>query len=107
MQRSMAAAKHLVAAQVCFVLAIVLVKQSLQHFTPVGFMASRALVSVPFILALAKSDPAGGYEELTTCARELLASGYVVFLGALVFFGQLLLYLGECVEMLRVVCDMR
>ena len=55
-ERSIKAAKFLVAAQVCFVLAIVLVKQCIDHFTPAGFTAVRALVSLPFILALAKSD---------------------------------------------------
>lgn len=92
-RRSAAAAKHLATAQVCFVLAIVLVKHSLQHFTPSGFMASRALVSVPFILALARSDPAAT-GELVASWRERSTSGYVAFLGVLVFLGQLLLYLG-------------
>ena len=93
-RRSLAAAKHLVAAQVCFVLAMFLVKQSLSHFTPSGFMASRALVSIPFILALAKSDPDGGYDELKRSGQEFITSWYVLLLGALVFLGQLLLYLG-------------
>ena len=41
-RKNLRAAKHLLAAQVCFVLALVLVKQSLQHFTPAGFLAARA-----------------------------------------------------------------
>jgi hypothetical protein len=40
-ERSAEAAWQLLLAQVCFVAAIMLVKQSLQHFTPSGFMASR------------------------------------------------------------------
>jgi drug/metabolite transporter (DMT)-like permease len=49
-RKNLRAAKHLLAAQVCFVLALVLVKQSLQHFTPAGFLAARALVSAPLIV---------------------------------------------------------
>jgi hypothetical protein len=40
-ERSVVAARHLAAAQLCFVLAIVLVKYSLTHFSPGGFAASR------------------------------------------------------------------
>ena len=92
-RRSLRAAKHLVAAQVCFVIAIVLVKQCLQHFTPSGFLASRAVVSLPFILALSKSDPDAD-AEFKREAPELFASGYLLFLGALVFLGQALLAQG-------------
>lgn len=61
-RKNLRAAKHLLAAQVCFVLALVLVKQSLQHFTPAGFLAARALVSLPLILLylLARSDRDAG-----------------------------------------------
>ena len=94
-RRSVLAARNLMLAQVFFVLAIVLLKQSLQHFSPAGFMASRAIVSVPFILALAspRADPKA-HKELVTCGRELFTSGYFLFLGLLVFLGQALLYLG-------------
>ena len=67
-ERSIKAAKFLVAAQVCFVLAIILVKQCIAHFTPAGFTAVRALVSLPFILALAKSDTKS-WKELAGSAR--------------------------------------
>lgn len=92
-ERSIKAAKFLVAAQVCFVLAIVLVKQCIDHFTPAGFTAVRALVSLPFILALAKSD-AKSWREFAGSRRELFSSGYLVFLGILVSLGQMLLVLG-------------
>lgn len=92
-ERSIKAAKFLVAAQVCFVLAIVLVKQCIDHFTPAGFTAVRALVSLPFILALAKSD-AKSWREFVGSWRELFSSGYLVFLGILVSLGQMLLVLG-------------
>ena len=92
-ERSIKAAKFLVAAQVCFVLAIILVKQCIAHFTPAGFTAVRALVSLPFILALAKSDTKS-WKELAGSARELFSSGYLVFLGILVSLGQMLLVLG-------------
>ena len=59
-RKNLRAAKHLLAAQVCFVLALVLVKQSLQHFTPAGFLAARALVALPLIYLLARSDRDAG-----------------------------------------------
>ena len=74
-------------------LAIVLVKQCIDHFTPAGFTAVRALVSLPFILALAKSD-AKSWREFAGSRRELFSSGYLVFLGILVSLGQMLLVLG-------------
>ena len=114
-RRNLRAAKHLLGAQVCFVLALVLVKQSLQHFTPAGFLAARALVSLPLAYLLARSDqrlaageafPIGGgaREQKRLGAGEtrpfasrasvnarivaLLNDGHVRWLGALVLLGQ-------------------
>ena len=77
-RKNLRAAKHLLAAQVCFVLALVLVKQSLQHFTPAGFLAARALVALPLIYLLARSDRDAGeafFGENGTPARGRLARG--------------------------------
>ena len=121
-RKNLRAAKHLLAAQVCFVLALVLVKQSLQHFTPAGFLAARALVSLPLILLylLARSDRDAGdaffggekhARENTTPTRRdvpfapsspvtmerlaaLLNDGHVRWLGALVLLGQAFTALG-------------
>ena len=77
-RKNLRAAKHLLAAQVCFVLALVLVKQSLQHFTPAGFLAARALVALPLIYLLARSDRDAGeafFGENGTPATETAARG--------------------------------
>ena len=62
-RKNLRAAKHLLAAQVCFVLALVLVKQSLQHFTPAGFLRPRA------------SSPCRSY----TCSRSDRDAGEAFF----------------------------
>jgi len=77
-RKNLRAAKHLLAAQVCFVLALVLVKQSLQHFTPAGFLAARALVALPLIYLLARSDRDAGeafFGENGTPAMSAIARG--------------------------------
>lgn len=77
-RKNLRAAKHLLAAQVCFVLALVLVKQSLQHFTPAGFLAARALVALPLIYLLARSDRDAGeafFGENGTPATSAIARG--------------------------------
>ena len=122
-RKNLRAAKHLLAAQVCFVLALVLVKQSLQHFTPAGFLAARALVALPLIYLLARSDRDAGEAffgsgtPATRLARvangnaltpfgtrsapsiapglaALLNDGHVRWLGALVLLGQTCTALG-------------
>ena len=77
-RKNLRAAKHLLAAQVCFVLALVLVKQSLQHFTPAGFLAARALVALPLIYLLARSDRDAGeafFGSSGTPATSAIARG--------------------------------
>ena len=122
-RKNLRAAKHLLAAQVCFVLALVLVKQSLQHFTPAGFLAARALVALPLIYLLARSDrdageaffgsgtPATGLARVANVnalrpfgtrstpsiapgLAALLNDGHVRWLGALVLLGQTCTALG-------------
>ena len=96
-RRSLKAAKRLVAAQACFVLAIVLVKRCLtggdgasSPLTPSAFVAGRALVSLPFLYFLARSDPKS-FAELRAEFSALLSSSSVLVLGALNCLGQLLL----------------
>ena len=96
-RRSLKAAKRLVAAQACFVLAIVLVKRCLtggdgasSPLTPSAFVAGRALVSLPFLYFLARSDPKS-FAELRAEFSALLSSSSVLVLGALNSLGQLLL----------------
>jgi drug/metabolite transporter (DMT)-like permease len=110
-RKSLRAAKHLVTAQVCFVFAIVLMKQSLQHFTPAGLLTANALCSLPFAFFLAKTDRAAsealgarqfseslrasrGVAETTTMSSQgnalarVLNSWYVRFLGLLIVAGH-------------------
>ena len=55
-RRNARAAKHLLGAQVCFVVAAVLVKHGLAHFTPAGFLVARALCSLPLLYGTALID---------------------------------------------------
>ena len=114
-RKNLRAAKHLLAAQMCFVLVLVMVKQSLQHFTPAGFLAARALVSLPLAYLLARSDRAAGEARFSGDARDLSADntrpfasatsvnahimallndGHIRWLGALVLLGQAFTALG-------------
>jgi hypothetical protein len=49
-----------------------------------SYSSSRALVSLPFILALASNDPAAR-PELVACFRQFRTSGVLLFLGLLLF----------------------
>tara|TARA_B110000977_G_scaffold168217_1_gene217280 strand:+ start:5774 stop:7240 length:1467 start_codon:yes stop_codon:yes gene_type:complete len=122
-RKNLRAAKHLLAAQMMFVSAIVLVKQSLTHFTPAGFLVARALVSLPLIYVTARWDETsceafglgkGGVLRNPLSSKQttqnasmptktsttkltlstLLNSWYVRGLGVLVLLGQVFTILG-------------
>ena len=93
-ERSIKAAKFLVAAQVCFVLAIVLVKQC-STISPRGSRPSgRSSPSPSSLRSAARKSDAKSWREFMGSWRELFSSGYLVFLGILVSLGQMLLVLG-------------
>ncbi|KAK3257438.1 hypothetical protein CYMTET_33473 [Cymbomonas tetramitiformis] len=90
-QRARQAGINLLVAQVLFVVALLIMKKSLAHFTPETFAAVHALFSLPLVLALAFSTARSRYELRWANLSQNEWLPYMCFLGVIIFATQFLL----------------